>query len=241
MRNHSIYDQLQLLYYRFKDTSYYHITVSLGIMVVCLLLVVSVILPQLQHWFSINNEIAATRDRIATIQQNMNFLSSLNSRTLNRNYETVQRALPLQNDFTGIMNSIALSAVKSGISLQSYDFEPGELGFTAQNGPAIQESKLTIAVNGDVLALEQFISELLQKLPLVSISSLTLQGTTGNLNLAFYYKRPPQIPLQETVPLPQLSSEENELIASLEEWQSASGFIETEASQDISEETESPF
>ena len=70
--------KLALYYFRYKDSPYYVGSFVVVTFIMAILLVWVVVLPQVNDFFSVNNEIKNTRERINILKNNITYLTSLN-------------------------------------------------------------------------------------------------------------------------------------------------------------------
>src|ERR1700722_7297240 len=90
-------------YYKFRDSDFYPLTTVGLTIIVCFMLLIYWIIPELNNWFSIRNEVIAARSRIAVLQQNINFMNNLDKTTLNQQLQVSTQALPADKDFGDIL------------------------------------------------------------------------------------------------------------------------------------------
>src|SRR6266851_199854 len=114
-------------YYRFRDSEYYSLTAIGFTVLICIVLLFNIIIPELSQWFSIRNEVIAARAQIATLQQNITFINTLDKNRLNSQLQTASHALPPEKNFGFMLNAISNAAVTSGVSLNDYAFQVGNI------------------------------------------------------------------------------------------------------------------
>jgi hypothetical protein len=218
-----LYRQLHLLYFRYKDSPYFSISLYGGIILVSLLLTVLVILPQLQSWFSLQDEIQQTRERIQIIRTNNQFLINLDPVLLENDYALATTALPSQRDASLLVAAINYAALTSGVALGDFSFQAGEQSGQSTSVQDVESnSKISFTVQGDFAQIVALISQLEEKLPLLSIDSIDAQFDQSNasqLTVAYYAKELPLIPNNDTVPLKDISPEARILLDTLKGWQ----------------------
>ncbi|MBI4084313.1 MAG: hypothetical protein HY431_00225 [Candidatus Levybacteria bacterium] len=212
---------IKLYYHRFKDSPWYSMTVFSSIILVCLLLFVFVILPQLGRWFSIQEEIAKTKTRIAAIKGNISFLSGMNETSLNRDVSITAGAIPYEIDYAGVLQAISSSAVVSGVTLSDFSFQVGQLTSVKKTKSGFNPLKLTIFVSGSIDNVKRFITEINKKLPLSEVTEWQGSSDKSTIVIMFIHKQPPQIILQDTVSLKPLTASNRNLINTLSTWRAA--------------------
>lgn len=219
---------IRLLYYRYKDTSYYTIFIISLVFFVCFILFFQVVLPQLQNWFSIRNEVLATRTRIDVINQNISFMNNLDKAQLSNQVTLTTSALPFEKDFTGILNALTDASLKAGVSLDDYSFQIGNIasisGQTRQSRQLRNATRgtstvrVTISIGGSVTGVNNFLKEINKKLPLSEVIEVEGEFNQTSVTMEFYQKQFPQIVFQDDQPLVPLSGRQQSRLAEFESW-----------------------
>lgn len=235
-------NNLRFLYYRYKDSPYYSFGVAVIILSVSLILFFQIIIPQIENWFSIRNEVIATRARIDTINNNINFMKNIDKAVLNKQVSVMSDALPTEKDFGPIINALSESAVQSGVALDDFQFQVGDtssssgkLNNTAQKD--LSAIKLTFVLTGDASGIGLFLKEIEEKLPLSEVESVEGDSLSTTVKIQFYQKEFPKIIFKDDQPLPQLSKKQLELINKLSGWQ----IVQSQESQETSSESGIPL
>ena len=108
---------LRFWYLRYKDSPYYSLGWIIISFMTCFVLITYFVLPQLQSWFSIREEVIATRARITNINNNITYMSSLDRSVLNKQLEVAVTALPAEKNFDAILNAVSDASLEAGVSL----------------------------------------------------------------------------------------------------------------------------
>jgi len=210
-------------YYHYRDSDYYSLSMMSGIIIVCLLLLFNVILPELNNWFSIRNEVIATRAQIAILQQNISFISSLDKSTLDSQLQTATHALPPTKDFAGMLNAISNSAAVSGVSLDDYSFVVGDIAsssgqFSGISSNGLSSTQVTVVVGGSIDKIRRFIKSLESNLPLSEVT--LINGNEGNISItiSFYQKPIPNVNYSGDTPIEPISADNVTLLHTLSSW-----------------------
>src|SRR5688572_15699003 len=87
-------NDLRFLYYRYKDSVYYSLSIFIVTIFVCIMLLVNIIFPQAGKYFSIRNEVISQREKISIINENINFIASIDKAELDSQLRIASRALP---------------------------------------------------------------------------------------------------------------------------------------------------
>ena len=211
-------------YYRFRDSEYYGLSIVGFTLLISLVLLFTIIIPEVTQWFSIRDQVIATRQKIATLQQNISYVNSLNRNELNSQLVTVSHALPPEKDFGAILETIANAAAASSVSLSDYAFQVGNIVSTkTQQISAIQKNglfsiELTIIANGNSTTIRNFIKTLENSLPLAQLTSINGSGQNVSIHLVFYQKPFPNVTFSPDTPLQGVSATKAQLLQKLAKW-----------------------
>lgn len=189
----------------------------IGIILLSILLAWKLVYPQMMNWFSVNDEVAATRTRISTISKNIAYLSSLSDATLSDSLDVSVHALPIQKDFAGVLVSLSQAARTSHVALNDYSVSFGDLGSKVLELKDLGVVNLKINVGGGVAGAKAFIDEIQKSVPLAEVVGLSASDTS-QMTVRFYYKPLGSISASDTSPLPQLTSQKQELLTMLNTW-----------------------
>jgi len=218
-------NSLRFLYYRYKDSPYYSLGFAGVVLLVSLILFFQIIIPQLQNWFSLRNEISATQNRITTIKNNISQMNNIDKAVLNNQVTVAMDALPTERDFGPIINALSDATIQSGVSLDDFNFQIGDTSSSASgkltNKPKEELSIVTLSVIvvGNASQVGSFIKEIGQKLPLSDLELVEGDSVSTTIKIHFYQKELPRIVFRDDEPLPKLSTKQLELINTLSQWQ----------------------
>lgn len=220
-------NNLRILYYRYKDSPYYTMALIALIISISIILFFRVIVPQVESWFSINNEVFATRERISTINHNITFMDSLDKGVLNTQVKVATSALPTEKDFGPIVNALSDAALQAGVSLDDFTFQIGDTSSASgqfNNTPQkdLSAIKLSVVLLGDVTGVERFLKEIDEQLPLAEILKVEGDIRSTTVTLHFYQKQFPKITFKDDQPLSALSDKYTLLIRQMSAWQPVS-------------------
>jgi hypothetical protein len=208
-------------YYKFRDSELYSFTTLAVALVICFVLLVYWILPELNNWFSIRNEVIATRSHIAVLQQNITFMNNLDKNTLNQQLEVSTNALPAEKDFGSILNAISNASANSGVSLNDYSFQVGNIASPSAQllFGGLSSLQVVLVVSANTNQLQRFIQTLQNSLPISDV--ISVDGNDGNvsLTLQFFQKPFPTGEFSPETPITPLSPEDLSLLQKLTKWQ----------------------
>jgi len=210
----------RFLYYRYKDSVYYSVTLLGLIVVVSLLLLFWFIIPEISSWFSIRNEVIATNQKLNILQNNITTMQNIDSSLLNSQMSIAASALPVQQDPAAILSAISTAALLSHVSLNDFNFQLD----TPDNSSGQQEAgatpiQLVVSVNGSVSDVKQFLGQLSEEVPVVEVVSIDQEGQTATITLHFYEKPFPAFHFTPETPIAPLSDTQLLLLQNLSVWQ----------------------
>lgn len=204
-------DQLMLkaLYYRYKA-----FIVPVTTIAVCLILFLTVIIPQIQAFFAMRDQIEGDGAKLATLQKNLTTVSSLDDTKLDTYLTIASNALPTDKDFAGVLSAISSAAATAGSILGDYNFQIGDLVDTNVKGANSQlPLQLSITIKGNLDTGRRFIEALKQQLPLSDVTSISVNSNgTVSLAIVFYYAPLPKIVFDDSLPLTTLTSKDEETL-----------------------------
>ncbi len=214
---------LRFFYFRYKDSFYYSLSVIILIVLLSLIFIFNIIIPQFENWLSIRREVVATQERIRIINGNINFMRNIDKSILERQSDTALSALPVENDFGPILETISSSAVSSNISLDDFSFTIG-------GNPSVNQGlsfiAITLIVHGNLNGIQNFIKELEGRLPLSQVSQIEGNAQFASIRIQFYRKEFPTILVRDDDPMQPLSDKKIELLKKLSEWKNKGTALE---------------
>jgi hypothetical protein len=221
-------NDIRLVYFRYKDSSYYSLSILLLVIIVCIFLLIYIIVPQIEKYFSIRNEVISQRVRIQTIKDNINFINNVDRSASDTQLKIVTSALPGDQDITGILNAISTTAVSSGVIIGDYKFELGNVQASGSNQSLGEDEKpfsidLLVVIQGDISRVKIFLTKLSQTLPLSEVTSIENKDNTTAVKIRFYYKDFPEISFKEDEPIESIDIERKQIVEKLSSWQFPEG------------------
>lgn len=215
---------LRFIYFRYKDSPYFLLLILSVCIFVGLLLIFQIIIPQIQNWFSIRGEEEAMRQKIEIIRDNISFMSGLDKELLERNRKLMIRALPSEKDFGGIIDAVVIAAVRSGVSIDDFDFNLGlvssisaEKNKNAKTG--YSTTKLSIYLFGDMDKIKDFITKIGEELPISRVESISMANGSADISL-FFYSKPYEKPrISEDELIKPLSFKNSGVLSKLLKWE----------------------
>lgn len=210
-------------YYKYRDSEYFSIAIMVSTVLVCVLLIFNFIIPQLTTWFSIRDEVVATQARIAVLQENINYMNTLDKRTMNAQLETATTALPPEKDFGIMLNVLTEASLKSGVALNDFTFQVGNVDSDKDQiidprHKDLSNIKMTVVVTGPVTSVRTFIRTLEESIPLSEVVDLDGSGQTISISMQFYQKNLPEVDIKPEDPIIALSPDKTALLEKIAAW-----------------------
>ncbi len=193
-------EALMLLYSRYKNY-----LIPIGIILICIILFIFVIIPQIQNVIELQDEQKDEEKKLEILKNNLNLLYNLDSNTLDKQLKLTSKALPVDKDFIGILSGIAVASNKANVTLGDYGFQVGDINKAPTNVKGVPSLELSLTVNGDLNNLISFIKELEKTLPISEIVGINLTSRNATLKTLFYYKALPPVKIRDDQPLSPLS------------------------------------
>lgn len=215
---------LRFWYLRYKDSPYYLLGWIVLSFITCFILATYFVLPQLQSWFSIREEVIKTRERITNINNNITYMSSLDRSVLNSQLEVAVTALPTEKNFDAILNAVSDASLESGVSLGDFVFQVGEVASpsaqpVSANTAGLSTTRVSITVTGNPARVQRFLQELQENLPLSEVMSLEGNQQSATLNVQFYQKPLAPYALKADEPIVPVSAENAVTLERLSTWE----------------------
>lgn len=175
------------------------------------------VLPQIQNFLQVQQEVTASEQTLATLTQNYNTLVTLPTSDIQKYVAIANQAVPQVKDFAGILNAISTAAGVSGVTVNDYSFQVGDL--TSGALPAIgnnQTVQISLTIKGDVPATKQFVIALSRTLPLSEVTSINLTANSSTaIGANFFFSPLPKISFIDTSPLRVLSAADKKTLDTL--------------------------
>lgn len=234
LKNIRSFDDIRLLYFKYKDTPQFMLIFAALIGIISMVILGRVTFPQIENWFSLRREVKATKDRIAVLKANINTLNTISDSELTKQFAIATSALPYEKDYTGVITTIDSVAVASGVALEDYSFQVGNLSTTsAQLAPETSIS-VKMTIKGTIGATQKFLTELNTRIPLSEVVTLSYANESTGLGVIFFYKHlPDKLQIPYTDPIRALQPDQLALLHTLSRWREASEQTLPALSQEI--------
>lgn len=175
-----------------------------------------------ENLFSGNKEVEASRQRVAILTQNVTYLSQLSSNDVSKYVVLANDMFPRSKDFNGAMQAINASAVAANISIDSLTFQVGDISGNANiQDNASNALQLSISLQGDDAGIAQFLQSLEEKVPLISVQSVSMEQDTAVITIQVAYKPYTEKNIDLTSQALYLSPQTVSLLQQAAQWQNA--------------------
>jgi len=185
------------------------------VIIVCVILLLEVVTPQLMSWYATQQLIAQNKQSIDTLSHSIDVLSGFDDATLDTNLTLVTTALPGDKELLGTLGSINRAAIASKVALSDYSFQ----GDKTSKGLSID-----LVVTGSLAGVQQFLTSIKNELPLATVDGVDYVAAGGStIHVSFYYTTFPHFTFNAQTPLSDLNAKQNDLLAQLSSFDSAIG------------------
>lgn len=193
------------------------------IIMVCIALFLQFIIPQFGILFAAQEEAKQASLKLQTLKENLNVLTNTDEKSLDAQLKLLNLALPLNKDFSGILNSIYLASQKTGVNLGSFSLQIGDLLGT-QKSDDFPSISFSIPINGNEQGINSFVKTLTKTVPLSEVTQIKIRNIASAIKVSFYYKPLGFSSLKEDARVNPLSQKGLEIIQKLSDFENASSF-----------------
>lgn len=212
----------RFIYLSYKDTPYFSLIIFSFLLLISLLLILNIVIPQTQNWFSLREEAIATQARVDTLKKNISYMSGINKTSLENNRQTVIRALPVEKDFESIINAVTASSALSGVSIDDFSFALGPIasssGAMLKKNNGLDMITITLSLGGNIGNIKNFIAGIEEKMPISEIVSAETGKDGTTISLLFYSKPYRPVNILYTDPIQPVSAANTTLLGKLSSW-----------------------
>lgn len=139
--------------------------------VVCLVLIIMVIIPNVSAFLSTNSKISSLSARNTALSTKAKALEQVDTQTVKNNIQTALLALPNDKDVPNALNQLLFLVNNNALSLTGISFSPGQ---PAAAGASSYQIKMD--VTGDLIHLRNFVNSLKDSIPLIKPDSIEITG-----------------------------------------------------------------
>jgi len=168
----------------FDKNKYYILPVV--IVLISVFLLFKFVIPQYDSLIAIREQAKTEKLKLNTLKENLKLLTKVNEEDLNSRFDILTSALPLDKNVVLLLNAIYSSAQKTGVEIGPFSFslEDTTRGQDEGNIPVI---KLSLPINSDAVAANDFIKTMMETVPLSQVDSFHVKEEGTLIDLDFYY------------------------------------------------------
>ncbi|MFH1833228.1 MAG: hypothetical protein ABH816_03670 [Candidatus Levyibacteriota bacterium] len=209
---------LKILYIRCKPY-----LISVLIITASVMLFVFFVMPQIQEIFVIRAQEDLTKEKIITLQKNLEFVASLDDIDLDSQLQIVSGALPGEKDFIGVLNAIRSASVKSGVSVGDYVFQVGSLSQETEKSSGNIGSFPSLSLSlelkdGGIEGVRRFLNSLAKIIPISEVNGVDSAENRSKMTIVFYYRAIPPISVDYTALIKPLSKGQEATFKDVSSW-----------------------
>lgn len=145
------------------------------------------VMPQFKTLFMAQEEIRQASLRLQTLKENLNVLTNTDEKSLDKQLKILNLALPVNKDFSGILNSIYYASQRTGVNLGSFSLQIGEL-LNPEKKYDSSTISVSIPINADAAAVNSFVEIISKTVPLSEVTLIKISNISSTVSLSFNYK-----------------------------------------------------
>ena len=210
------------------------------IILTCIILFFQFVIPQFKILLAAQEEAKQASLKLQTLKENLNVLANTDEKTLDEQIRILNLALPLNKDFSGILNAIYYASQKTGVTLGNFSLQIGNLEDTKkkEDFPSIS---LLVPVTANAIGVNSFVETLAKTVPLSEVSIIKIKNIVSSVKLSFYYKSLGAQDYKEDSRINPLSQKGIDIINKLSLFENISSLAPVPISTASSQETTTPF
>ena len=157
------------------------------IILISIIVFLQFVVPQFKILFTAQEETKQASLKLQTLKENLNVITNTDEKSLDAQLEILNLALPLNKDFSAILNSIYLASQKTGVNLGSFSLQIGDL-LDAKKKDDFPTITLTVPINANATAVNSFVATISKTVPLSEVTLIKIRDINSVIGLSFYYK-----------------------------------------------------
>lgn len=190
--------------------------IPIATIVVCFILILEVTIPQISSLSDRQRQVQEEKSKLQILNDNFNIVSSLNDSNLDNELRLAVIALPVDKNFSGVINAVNIASGKAGVFLGDYEFQVGDLSKVTP-GKGTPTLSLSLQISGGPEVVSRFLAEIYRTLPVSEVTNIQSTKTSSSVSLVFYYK-PFSSVVNVTVPMKNLSKNYIDTLKNLSSW-----------------------
>lgn len=205
-----------------------------------------VLLPQVASFPAKKTQVDNEEKKLNTFVEARRFAGSLNSKVLGDELVLATKALPIDKNYTEMVNALSSAASSSNVVIENYNFIlTGKNQIPSQNSAtSIPSVSLQANLKGESAQIFEFLKTIYQTVPISEIVSINYASGLAQVNIKFYYKPLPSADINNSDLIRKKSPEEQEMFDNISSWQDSSvsiGDIQIIPASESAVQTSSPF
>ncbi|MBI2613409.1 MAG: hypothetical protein HYW62_01430 [Candidatus Levybacteria bacterium] len=210
------------------------------IILACIVLFFQFVIPQFGLLLAAQEEAKQASLKLQTLKENLNVLTNTDEKALDARLKTLNLALPLNKDFSGILNAIYFASQKKGIILGNFSLQIGDLEDTKkqEDFPSIS---LLVPINANASGVNSFVETLAKTVPLSEVTIIKVKNAASSVKISFYYKPLGSSEYKEDSPIQPISQKGLEIINKLSLFENVAVFQQIPISTSSAQESTTPF
>ncbi|MBI2195896.1 MAG: hypothetical protein HYU48_02525 [Candidatus Levybacteria bacterium] len=173
------------------------------------------LIPQSQDLMATLGKRSAEEQKLRTLKNNLNLLSTTNETELDLKLSTALKALPQDKDFESVLTTISSVADTSAVGLSNFELKVGDLASETSGNNILPSIEATIILNGGASGVSRFMTELAQSLPISEVKKVDVNVDFATILVAFYYKSLSSANISTDAKIMPLSAEQVQLLDKL--------------------------
>ena len=190
-----------------------------------------VIIPQWSDVQEASTLMGTKQAELKAKEESIALLNSIPDETINKNFETITKAVPMQKDIVLIYSELTNAAAAEGVKLGGFNVKIGGI-YSSESKKTTEKTingmpyvNIVISVTGNGAGLRTFAEKLYQSVPLVEIKSVDIGRNDARYDVNFYYKPVTLRPSGGSAKaLEPLSATDTKLLEQLDSWKAPLAF-----------------
>ena len=180
-----------------------------------------IILPQWADIQNVNDELSKKNTSVATLRSTLDVLQATPDDVVDKNYELVTTALPVEKDIILIFNELNAASQKAFVKLGGFSLKVGgvyskqKTATTGQTVSGIPYLSILVKASGETDKLKDFANVMYKSIPLIEIKTIDISKKDAQYDSNFFFNPIVSRSNQINSPLKQLDASENSLLKQL--------------------------
>ena len=183
-----------------------------------------IILPQWSDIKNVNEEISRKNKSVEALASTLSVLLLTPDEVVNKNYELVTTALPIEKDIILIFNELNTASQKASVKLGGFSLKVGgvyskqKLPVAGKTISGITYLNILVKASGETEKLKDFASVMHKSIPLIEIKTIDISRKDAQYDSNFFFNPVALRSTKTNLPLTQLDASETLLLKQLSEF-----------------------